>query len=322
VTRLKQGMTPGGSTWVPDQGPKPAEPGAQLSRSVTVPAPSNVDQINSAPLQRSKTTINVPANRNQGSRPGDSPPPPPAKLTRSATTAGRNPGTQQDLITPVRGLSIRANNQPPSMGGRKSSMPREQMAEFYDDYLDAYSDQPPAPAPLRRSNTVASWARNNANPGNAPPSRVPSMRAPPSSYSGGGGVRRRGTSVGRQRSVRRNAPSYEEEEEGYGSGGYDDGSAFSDFSKVRVKVRFKDEVRGLAIAPDVSFAEFMGMLSAKFAIPVRKIDVKFKDEDGGQVSMKDEMDFEMALETARDSAGGKGEGKLEVWCSESRAGVL
>jgi len=116
--------------------------------------------------------------------------------------------------------------------------------------------------------------------------------------------------------VRRNT-TYEEEEEGYGSGDYDDGSAFADFSKVRVKVRFNNEVRGLAVTPDVSFPEFMGMLSSKFGIPVNRMNVKFKDEDGGHVSMKDEMDYEMALETAKEAANGKAEGKLEIWCAET-----
>jgi neutrophil factor 2 len=187
------------------------------------------------------------------------------------------------------------------------------MTNFYDEYLDSYQDRPPIP---RRSNTIASWARNNANPGNAP-SRSPSIRPPPSSYSGGGGVRRRATTVGRQRSVVRRNTKYEEEEEGYGSGGYDEGASFADLAKLRVKVRFKDEVRGLALTPDVTFSEFMGMLSVKFSVPVSRMDVKFKDEEGGYVSLKDEMDYEMALETAKEGADGKAEGRLEVWCAET-----
>ena len=115
----------------------------------------------------------------------------------------------------------------------------------------------------------------------------------------------------------RRQTTYEEEEEGYGSGDYDDASAYAEFSKVRVKVRFRDEVRGLALAPDVTFLEFMGMLSSKFGVPVSRMDIKFKDEDGGYVSIKDEMDYEMALETAKESANGKTEGKLEVWCAET-----
>ena len=192
------------------------------------------------------------------------------------------------------------------------------MTDFYDDYIDAYKEQGPSP-PGPQNNTVASWARNNANPGNSPPSRTPSVRPPPSSYSGAGGgsVRRRNTGMTRHRSTRRKT-AYEEEEEGYGSGDYDDGSAYAEFAKVRVKVRFRDEVRGLALLPDVTFDEFMGMLSSKFSIPVSKMDVKFKDEDGGRVSMKDEMDFEMAMETAKESANnGKAEGKLEIWCTET-----
>jgi len=196
------------------------------------------------------------------------------------------------------------------------------MTEFYDDYIDAYKEQ--APPPVQRNNTVASWARNNANPGNNPPSRAPSIRPPPSSYSGGGGagsghgsVRRRNTGISRQRSTVRRRTAYEEEEEGYGSGDYEDGSGFAEFAKVRVKVRFRDEVRGMALMPDVTFEEFMGMLSSKFSIPVSRMDVKFKDEDGGKVSIKDEMDYEMAMETAKESANGKAEGRLEVWCVET-----
>lgn len=188
------------------------------------------------------------------------------------------------------------------------------MTNFYDEYLDSYRDRPPPP---RRSNTIASWARNNANPGGVPPSRSTSTRVPPSSYSGGGSVRRRGTTVGRQRSVVRRNTTYEEEEEGYGSGGYDEGTSFADLAKLRVKVRFKDEVRGIALTPDVAFSEFMDMLSMKFNIPVSRMDVKFKDEEGGYVSLKDEMDYEMALETAKESASGKAEGKLEVLCAET-----
>jgi neutrophil factor 2 len=191
------------------------------------------------------------------------------------------------------------------------------MTEFYDDYIDSYRDQPQG-APIRRNNTIATWARNNANPETPPPpSRSPSTRPPPTSFSGASGVRRRGTTVSRQRSTVRRRNVYEEEEEGYGSGDYEDGSNYSEISKIRVKVRFKDEVRGLALTPDVPFADFMGMLSSKFSIPVRRLDVKFKDEDGGQVSLKDEMDYEMALETAKENAHGKAEGKLEVWCAET-----
>lgn len=323
VTRLKQGITPKG-TFIPESEDKSAESNVQLSRSVTVPAPSNVDQINPVPLKRSKTTISVPINRNQGLGSETSqtlpPPPPPSQTSRpkpqrSMTDAGRKLGIQQDLATPTRGLSLRLPRGRTSPE-QKSPSPRERMTEFYDDYLDAYRDQ--VPGVPRRSNTIAAWARNNANPETPPPpSRSPSTRPPPSSYSGASGLRRRGTAMGRQRSVVRRKNAYEEEEEGYGSGDYEDVPSYVDFSKIRVKVRFGDEIRGLALTPDVPFIEFMSMLSSKFGISARRLEVKFKDEDGGHVSMKDEMDYEMALETAKESANGKGEGKLEIWCAET-----
>lgn len=193
------------------------------------------------------------------------------------------------------------------------------MTEFYDDYIDAYRDQPQG-GPIRRSNTVATWVKNNSNPEAAPPlplARSPSSRPPPSSFSPTNGVRRRGTTVSRQRSTARRMNTYEEEEEGYGSGDYEDGTVYTDSSRIRVKVHFHDEVRGLALTPEVSFVDFMGMLSTKFGVPVRKLDVKFKDEDGGMVSLKDDMDYEMALETAKEIGSGKAEGKLEVWCVET-----
>ena len=133
-TRLKQGITPQG-VFINDNDDKPPpEPVAQLSRSVTVPAPStsstpdppfwhvisrleidNVDQINPVPLQRSKTTISVPINRNQvqGSDPSRQPS---VKLNRSISSAGRNPGIQQDLATPTRGLSLRVPTKSPPPG--------------------------------------------------------------------------------------------------------------------------------------------------------------------------------------------------------------
>ena len=209
------------------------------------------------PLKRSKTTISVPANRNQGSASENSqqppqPPTPRSKPKRSMTDAGRNLGIQQDLAAPARGLSLRSpqGRVSPEQKSPASSEPcliilspldccqatnvishsfdaGERMTEFYDDYIDSYKDQPQS-APIRRNNTIATWARNNANPENPPPpSRSPSTRPPPpSSFSGGGGVRRRGTTVSRQRSQVRRRNTYEEEEEGYGSGDYDEGSNY------------------------------------------------------------------------------------------------
>jgi hypothetical protein len=72
----------------------------------------------------------------------------------------------------------------------------------------------------------------------------------------------------------------------------------------------------MALVPDTPYEEFMNTLAIKFGVAEFRLDVKFKDEDGGKVSLKDEMDYEMALETAKETARGKSEGMLEIWCTD------
>ncbi|KAG8967536.1 hypothetical protein FRC03_009789 [Tulasnella sp. 419] len=57
-------------------------------------------------------------------------------------------------------------------------------------------------------------------------------------------------------------------------------------------------------------------ITMKFGKRYGQLSMKFKDEDGGKVSLKDEMDYEMAIETARESAQGRPEGKLEIWLTD------
>lgn len=72
----------------------------------------------------------------------------------------------------------------------------------------------------------------------------------------------------------------------------------------------------MALLGDTTFAEFMDKVTSKFEKSMTGLGIKFKDEDGGQVSLRDESDFELALETAREAANGKSEGKMEIWCSD------
>jgi hypothetical protein len=107
---------------------------------------------------------------------------------------------------------------------------------------------------------------------------------------------------------------YEEEEEGYVSGEYEDSFVLV---KIRVKLHYQDDVRGMALVPETPFEEFMDKISLKFDKPRNGLLLKFKDEDGGKVSLRDESDYELAIETARESAKGKPEGKLEIWCTDA-----
>jgi len=107
---------------------------------------------------------------------------------------------------------------------------------------------------------------------------------------------------------------YGEEEEGYASTEYDDGPW--ELMKIRVKLHYQGELRGMTLKPDMPFRDFMDMVQAKFNSNGR-LRLVFKDEDGGMVSLRDESDYDLAIETAREFANGKPEGKLELWCDEA-----
>ncbi|KAH9914827.1 uncharacterized protein B0H18DRAFT_1087709 [Fomitopsis serialis] len=307
VARMKQSM---GLT------PDAASP---LTRSATmanpVAAPKADDDFRAPPLQRSKTTINVsvapraspasappdrPANAfastPRAGSPPNNPPASAAPLGRSNTSAGR----LGSGMGPTRGLSIRKPGAPaPGPTGVRTT-------EIYDSYLDGYADEPLPPVPELR-----------AGQGQGP-RRAGTLRQPQSMYSnagsaggGGGSMRRRPT---RRPTMAKRAVSSYEEEEGYESGEWDEGPM--ELMKIRVKLHYNDDVRGMAFAPDMPWDEFLDRVTGKFNRALDGLGMKFKDEDGGKVSLRDEMDYELAIETARESAKGKSEGKLEIWCMD------
>ncbi|KAH8096758.1 NADPH oxidase regulator NoxR [Cristinia sonorae] len=323
VTRLKQGILPSGA-YLDD-----AANDGGLGRANTVAVtsrPTVPDVDRPVPLQRAKTTINVPADaRERIGRASSNPPspiekpgreaapraaaPPPAAasaaVARSITSASNARGVAPG--GPVRGLSTRrpgaaapALAPTPALvpGSRRSpadaAAASRSPSDIYDDYIDAY-DQPSPESGGR----TAEWARSNTT------RRQPSSYAPSSQ----GSVRRRVT--------KRTAPPrrsvYEEEEEGYGSGGDIDEY---EMLKIRVKLHYQDDVRGMAIDATMPFDEFIDRLTAKFDRSFDALGIKFKDEDGGKVTLRDESDYELAIETARESAKGKMEGRLEVWCTD------
>lgn len=69
--------------------------------------------------------------------------------------------------------------------------------------------------------------------------------------------------------------------------------------------------------PECTFQEFVNKVADKFGRSPKSFVLKFKDEEGEKVSLLDDSDFDLALETARESAKGKPEGKLEVWCIDA-----
>jgi neutrophil factor 2 len=87
--------------------------------------------------------------------------------------------------------------------------------------------------------------------------------------------------------------------------------------KIRVKLHYQDDLRGMALSPDTPFEEFMDKVTAKFGKSIGGLGLKFKDEDGGKISLRDESDYDLAIETARESSKGRAEGKLEIWCTDT-----
>ena len=199
------------------------------------------------------------------------------------------------------------------------------MAEFYDDYLGSYDQG--------NSVQIISPHRAGARSKSNHVSRSDSRSASNSIYSHNGrSMRRKNSSRANPRAYTRARNNYEEE--GYGSEEYDDGPP--ELTMIRVKVcnisfihfgehffktfgqlHYQDDIRGMTLTPDTPFSDFMDKVMAKFYKEAHGLDLKFKDEDGGRVTLRDDSDYELAIETARESAKGKAEGKLEIWCIDT-----
>lgn len=320
ATRLKQGISPSG-VYI-DRPNIDSGGSTNLVRSASI---SRMESSRFAALERSKTALNISTNTDESSsrlRPSRSssrrPSDPMAISPQKNTAVDRSPA----VGNPVRGLNVkRPGTSPLSPSGPASSArsgrgPVNRVTEFYDDYLASYSEQSPVSPPLRNGgqvplDRVAFWARANAE-SNFATSRLGSQSAPPSNYApsfvGGRTIRRKST----RRTARSNTiQSKYEEEEGYASGDYDD--AYLEI--IRIKIHYEDDVRGMTLQPDTPFEDFMRKLAFKFNKDVNTLALKFTDEDGVKVTLKDESDFELAVETARSTAKGKAEGKLEIWCT-------
>lgn len=121
-----------------------------------------------------------------------------------------------------------------------SELPDNRVTEFYDEYLDSYNDNAPQSANGAQPDRIAQWASANANPNFSSgqsmrfgPRSAPASNYAPSSF-GTGPLRRKTTRRGISRAMSRSQSTYEEEEEGYVSGDYEDGPF--ELIKIRVKV--------------------------------------------------------------------------------------
>lgn len=329
-TRLKQGISPSGVFIDRPDMESAVIPSVTRSASVpssTAPSRQPADGVRLAGVERSRTAMNPPQSARLASSNKGPPPRPPmsagASIGRSNTNiTPSRPSPNATIGGPVRGLSVRRpGNASPGNSSPPRAPPKDdaRLTEFYDDYLDSYGGDAPIP-PIAQPgpDRIAAWARTNANP-NYPLVRSGSRSAPtsqytPSSYGGGGSLRRKVTKRNNPRAPSRVQSTYEEEEEGYVSGEYEDGPF--ELTLIRVKLHYQDDTRGMTLTPDTPFADFMDKVTAKFGKQINGLGLKFKDEDGGKVTLRDESDYELAIETARESAKGKPEGRLELWCMD------
>lgn len=205
--------------------------------------------------------------------------------------------------------------------------------DFLDDYIGSYSEDY-SRSVVQGSNMsvdrVALWPQGSVQSGATDSSTGSMIQRMPSrnelgnqgslnseapiavniSRAGGGSMRRKPT---RRATQRRPKPTYEEEEEGYVSEEYDDSY---DLPNIRVKLHYRGEVRGMTLSSEAIFEEFVERVTSKFSTTVDGLGLKFKDEDDVKVTLRDGDDFELAIETVRANAKGRGEGKLEIWCTD------
>lgn len=70
----------------------------------------------------------------------------------------------------------------------------------------------------------------------------------------------------------------------------------------------------MLIPSTLSLGDFVRRVTTKFGTPWTGLRMKFTDEEGMRISLRDEGDFELAIETAREGTKGRLEGRMEVWC--------
>ncbi|EJT96671.1 hypothetical protein DACRYDRAFT_25512 [Dacryopinax primogenitus] len=239
--------------------------------------------------------------------------------------SGNNNGPRNELGLDISGTQRRRSNED-TMGPPRlpyDSRNTTAMTNF-DDFLDSYAE-PINSGQASANKKLAQWARGVPE-GAAPPlaqsPSSPRMDGVPglsfSASSTESGVVRAPTTIKRKITRRattkgdRYVPVTLEDDE---LSDLDFEEVF-ELVKVRVKLHYRNEVRGMAISPTMGFDEFVDRVTRKFQKSFDRLEMKFKDEDGVQISLKDESDFDLAIETARETAKGRPEGKLQVWLAD------
>jgi len=218
-------------------------------------------------------------------------------LARSKTTAGRverpqelpNTTSRRPTELPTPQVTSSAPPSVPKPTVQRSNTvdipPTREASRYVDDLLNDYTDYPPPPIPQGQSQQrVADWAAQSTT-----------LKAP----RGYGGDE---LAVKRSQTTKTRRNKDEIEEEGYVS----DEEIVSKLVKIRIKIYYNGDVRGMSINSSMTLFDFVDRIRAKFSLESTPT-MRFKDEDGVQVSIKDEDDWETAMEESKEKGG-----KLEI----------
>lgn len=210
---------------------------------------------------------------------------------------------------------------------RTAEFPPSQRDTTYSGALDAYYDETPPPPiptlPLMNMNQgpegqprerVEKWARQQ-NYGGLPTGQSLS-RNPSASDNGAKKPLMRSNTMGGGRLI------VEQDDFGPTTGISREDAyegtvvAEREMSKVRIKLRYRGDTRGMSISPDMGLEDFIERVRRKFESE-SDLPMQYKDVDGTLVSLIDSDDWESAIDEARENARGKSEGKLEIFIAEN-----
>ncbi|KAI5988058.1 NADPH oxidase regulator NoxR [Pisolithus albus] len=293
-----QARTPGSDAQLQSQQPQhspqsqpplpTSQPFQQPPRPPSRPTPPNSGHHLAGRRSQSVTHVSIPNTNAMVNGNGTG-----ANLVRHNTSSGvvrRNDAG----VARQRVLTDGAGEQPTPVSAR--------FAAFYDDYVGAYVGD-----------------------------------SSPQAYDGNGSAKRSPRFPSGQGAHQRGMPGYHSN--GYGpvddfSGGVGvwskDGHSGvadvpEDISTIRVKLHYQGDVRGMTLSASTTLPTLSMRVAAKFGSAPEALKLKFVDEDGVKISLRDEEDWGLAIETAM-SAGRSGgtsrgggravEGRLEVWCED------
>ncbi|KAJ7834528.1 NADPH oxidase regulator NoxR [Mycena leptocephala] len=196
-----------------------------------------------------------------------------------------------------RGESVSAGNKiggPIFSPGLKHGNPSP-LLEIYSDYFDSRTESRP-PMPNARLGRLAPVPAARSNVGRALPTS-PASGIPQGGFVARSGIQ--GVPI---------VPRAYQEEEGYASG--EENDAPFELINLKIRLHYADDIRGMAVTPRQQHS------TSKFGKDMDALTLRFIDEDGSKVSLLDESDYELAIETARNISKGRPQGKLEIWCTD------